>query len=272
MKTPIITVMKAPILTFFCLCILTLFSCNNESTNNILVLSKYPNSKIHTAINSINDSVYIFLTYFEDGTIKDSLPCKNGRINGIAREYTTDNMYGHVKYYTEYKDAVPYGFVKAYLLTGEKRCFGHANAFKFIGERIFYFKNGSVSAYSFYNMEGKECYFRKYSENGDSLQEVGDLIISLSNSEDTYKPGDTINLTAITATPPDLEINAYYGELNKHEGLFNPRLSKIENNSFMISLIAPETKGEYIGSMQLKVKNKKGNIRKVINYYRIWVR
>jgi hypothetical protein len=249
-----------------------LIGCNNSPKDKLIVLSKYPNKNIHTAINSISDSVFVYLIYFEDGSIKDSLPYKNGRLEGIAREYYIDNTTGPTKYYTSYVNSVPNGPARGFYNTGEIRWAGYAYGLNYIGEMIYYFKSGKISAYSYYNDYGEEKFFRKYNEAGDSLQEVGDFIISLKNFEDTYNPLDSIKFSCIVASPRDLKIQAYFGDLNKKQGIYNPHLAEINENIFEVNLIAPEKSGEYIGSLQIRIVNQKGKMRKLNNYFRIWVK
>jgi hypothetical protein len=228
--------------------------CGNNK--NELILSRYPSGKLENIIKKTNDSSFVYMRLTEDGNVVDSLPYVYGYLMGLVRTYENDNR-GALKVYTPYIENKPYGTQRAYYYeSGEKRFEGTVEGYNRKGEWRYYNKDGSLSAYIYYNKNYEESYFRKYGKDSIELQETGSIFAGVLDSKDWYSPGDSINIKMEVATPPDLDIKIRIGELSLKQGLINPIEKRIKFNRVNIETIAPKITGYYILTVEVTKTNK----------------
>jgi antitoxin component YwqK of YwqJK toxin-antitoxin module len=104
--------MKSIGLGVFFLIFQCVVSCKSKQTSTF---EYYPDGKIKSENRPINDSVSIFLRFYSNGNVRDSMTTLNGYLSGEARHFFEN---GKLRQVWTWKDGLPNGASKTYYESG----------------------------------------------------------------------------------------------------------------------------------------------------------
>lgn len=117
---------------------------------------------------------------------------------------------------------------------------------KQIGPSVYYYPNGKVELYCFFNEtgDGSIMYMREYNEKGELIDEKGTPIGVVYERGLRVNPRSYFDYTVITATPPNSEV-AIYTAIKKDTTGFVAREAYRVTDKMPLFRHFLETRGEY---------------------------
>ncbi|MCB2221230.1 MAG: hypothetical protein KQI35_12605 [Bacteroidetes bacterium] len=208
------------ILHIVILCLIMTWGCNQitrvqytDETDHQVEEERYGNGQLKSQTYLLNSqgTDYIYTSYYEDGTLMDSMVYKNNKLEGTRVYY--DQAIG-LKHIENFADGIMQGENKAIYNSGEISYAGFRHNGEKAGEWQFHYPDGRPITYEFYDSTGRLKYFRKYNESGSYQNSNGDVLIDAFLTHERIQVQDTVLLTLVTAVPPgcttSIELSALY--------------------------------------------------------------
>lgn len=142
---------------------------------------------------------YTQSSYYEDGTLKDSMSFVDAKLEGTKSYYDKSARLTH---YENYHNGIMQGVNEAIYDNGFFSYKGFRHNGQKAGEWIFRYPDGRPITYELYDSTGRLKYFRKFDENGNYQQSEGSVIIGADISASQMNRGDTVFLQLFVALPP----------------------------------------------------------------------
>ncbi|MCD4747531.1 MAG: hypothetical protein K8R58_14645 [Bacteroidales bacterium] len=255
-----------------------LFACNNNSIEKEFYNEKsqlvkqefYSNGNLKSSLTIIdkNKSEYLYIKYYDDGKIEDSAYYINDTISGLRKFYEKDLDLTHTEYY---KNGLLNGIDKAVYSSGIYSYKGQRLNNLKVGEWKFYFPDGNLITYEYFNDYGKIKYLRKYNEDGELLKSIGTGIVQIIVPQDSVFVGDTINTTIELVKPPNCEVNLSINNFDNNNNFINHKEYSVKESKILLRFTF-ETPGTYIKEAIWKIKDlKTGKIEQGKSSFRIYV-
>ncbi|MDQ6482179.1 hypothetical protein [Dyadobacter sp. LHD-138] len=201
--------------SFIILLVWTVVGLSSCSQKKDSILKYHPNGALKSEEISINDSLSLYRSYFEDGVLQSSVHSINGFVSGRARHYFEN---GKLAQDWELKNGLPNGKCVRYYPSG--------NIFTIIN----YKDSVNVGdAYQYYDMQGKKIkYLTNYSiVHGkkwvnwqiqyDSLGNVKKTTTKIKEiiAPSEIKLGDSLKLEFYLEYPQYPKTKVYYGDYDE---------------------------------------------------------
>ena len=172
-----------------------------NSEGQLVVEELYSESQPKSRIIYMDESKsdFIYVTYYEDGSVMDSARYVDDIIEGKRKYYDKSSDLTHIEHYQE---GFLHGINKAVYSNGTTSYEGYRYKGNKAGEWIFHYPAGGLITYEFYDTTGRLMYFRKYDENGNIIKTNGNPFIQIGDSVGL----DSLNsgiIKLILACPPE---------------------------------------------------------------------
>lgn len=161
----------------------------------------YSNGRLKSKTQRLNEAGtdYIYTSYYDDGTMMDSMVFADEKLEGVKTYYDQASGLTHIEHYLH---GIMQGENKAVYDNGVTSYQGFRQNGQKAGEWEFHYPDGRPITYEFYDSTGRLKYFRKYDENGAYQNSDGSVLIDAKISAETISIGDTVILQLLVARPP----------------------------------------------------------------------
>lgn len=215
-------------------------SCNSDTSQIKEIVTYYPNKSIAEKYYVKSDSIKEgqFISYYKNGSIKGKCFFKNDKLDSIYKVYYEDG---------KLEDSLNYS--KGYLF----------------GEQFYFYSNSTLRKYAVVDGFDDVIYVLIYDSLGNEIKREGmaispNIYCDVCNNHGKVNVGKTVLLNLMCSTPPDTEIEIYYGEILNPLGNLKKEKLSIKQNNAIAQEIAFTKKGVckfyFIGVL----KNKNGQI------------
>lgn len=196
------------------------------------------------------------------------LSCQNGETDKKAdvpnlREKIIERFTnGSIKSVIWYKDGKKDSIADWYHENGQLAVSSDYSNGKNIGETIFYYPNGMIQQYDFYNNQGQGIYHRKYSRKGEVLLEEG-ITIFVSSKDDwnNLRVDKEFSFFVFYAAPPNTENQIFVAEKSGSDSLEVIFEYKVERGTGKVPFFLYSFKEEghkklyFIGELRDTIRN-----------------
>jgi len=141
---------------------------------------------------------YRYMEFYRDGLLKDSAVFIEGRINGLHKFYDASSGLMH---FENYKNGVLNGPQKAVFSSGISSFEGYRKDNNKVGEWKFYYPDGNMITYEYYDSTGRLKYLKKYDQDGSILKTDGSGLIDVVLQRTDFKLQEPVEGYAIVAIP-----------------------------------------------------------------------
>lgn len=220
---------------FLLLLLLSFFSCTLKQKKNFVaknghqIIEQYygsGNLKSRTEYFNQDKTSYLYIAYYDDGKLMDSVQYIDGVPDGKRIYYDQKNDLTHVE---NYKDGLLDGVNSGTYGNGVTSFEGYRIKNEKAGEWNFHYPDGKPITYEFYDSSGRLLYFRKYDENGTYQNSNGSTIISVGLADKNLVKGDTVPVSVVSVIPPgcSTKLNVIITKGKNHsENIFSGFLTK----------------------------------------------
>lgn len=178
----------------------------------------------------------IFL-YYKNGNVNEQRSYLNGKVNGICKDFYEN---GKIESITYFFDDIQ------------------------VGDARFYFKDGGINLYNFFDFSGRNRIVREYDRSGKLITNIGNkLFIDSSYAiNDTLVSLDTFKMAILISHPPLVRLSIYGEELDSSNNILN----RIDINSKkpLVFLSLPISKGTHMVKIvcnQFDSANRKNRVK-----------
>lgn len=141
---------------------------------------------------------FTYMAFYRDGTMRDSSTFIDEKINGIRKYYESTSGLMHIE---NYKNGLLNGPQKAVFSSGISSFEGFRKDNKKVGEWKFFYPNGTLITYEYYDSTGRLKYFKKYDQDGSILKTDGSAIIEVVLPQRSFKTQQPVSGYATVAIP-----------------------------------------------------------------------
>lgn len=139
-----------------------------------------------------------YVVFYKDGLLKDSAMFVNGKITGLRKYYEASSGLLHLE---SYKNGILNGSQKAVFSSGISSFEGYRKDNQKVGEWKFFYPNGKLITYEYYDSTGRLKYFKKYDQNGANLKTDGTGLIEVVILQSDFKIQEPVVGYATVALP-----------------------------------------------------------------------
>jgi len=204
---------------------------HDDKTGNLVVKEWYSRNHIKSVKIFMDKSLknYIYASYNNDGTLKDSARYINDTVEGLRKYYEDGPGLMHSEYYVH---GIMNGIHKAEYKSGITSFEGYRKNNLMVGEWKFHFVNGNPITYEYYDSSGVMRYFKKYDENGNVVMTEGTGLILVRVEQATIKIFEPLKGIAEAAVPPGSETDLTIEEVSGSQYQKRQINANLENPRF----------------------------------------
>ncbi len=192
---------------FLLMFVLLITGCQNntieeytDKDGNQVIREWYNKSQIKSIkiFTNPEQTTYRYMVFYRDGLLKDSAMFVNGKITGLRKYYEASSGLIHLE---NYENGLLNGPQKAIFSSGVSSYEGFRKNNNKVGEWKFFYPNGKIITYEYYDSTGRLKYFKKYDQNGSNLKTDGDGLISVIIPQTTFRLKESVRGKALIALP-----------------------------------------------------------------------
>lgn len=203
--------------------VLILLGCTHKRIGNDSLVEYRTDKILDSVATFFNDTILhgYKKKYYKDGiTLRDSMPYNMGKRDGIYISYFRN---GKVQSKCNLKNDLPDGMTYWFYENGNKKSESYWIQGKQFGNAKFYFSDGNLDTYNFYDFQENVRYIKKYSEDGKVIKDEGSIIGQLLLEQDSFtvKMNKEIGVKICVSEPPDTKTTVFIGETNKQMKITN---------------------------------------------------
>jgi hypothetical protein len=242
--------------------LMLLFSCRNystkdydEKTGNLILKEWYSRNHQKSAKIYLDKSLrnYIYISWYNDGKLKDSARYLNDTVEGLRKYYEDGPGLMHLE---NYQHGLMNGPHRAEYNTGVTSFEGYRKNNIMVGEWIFHYLNGNPITYEFYDSSGSMRYFRKYDNTGTVLMTEGSGLIRVRPEKTAIRISEKLTGLIEAAVPPGTVTNLIIEEITGAQRSFGKFTTIIHYPKSAWSWVFNEP-GKRILKFTVEIKNLK---------------
>jgi hypothetical protein len=211
------------LLIFFASCWNYTTKYHDDKTGNLVVKEWFSRNHIKSVKIFMDKSLknYIYTSYNNDGSMKDSARYINDTVEGLRIYYEEGPGLMHSEYYVH---GIMNGIHKAEYKSGITSFEGYRKNNLMVGEWKFHFINGNPITYEYYDSSGVMKYFKKYDDNGNIVMTEGTGLILVRADQTSIKTYELLKGIVEVAIPPGSETDLTIEEITGSQ-YQNPKIN-----------------------------------------------
>lgn len=255
---------------YFSLLLITfvLFSCTRQSSIDDTVKIRktyFQNGNLKTEQQFKDDSIQhgFYRRYYKNTQLEIEIYYQNNKKHGKTSEYYENGKLKHTEYF---KNGMANGKAKWYSMEGKLMEESFFYDGKIIGEAILYYPNGDYKAYLYYDHLNRLMYRVDYNENREIVREKGTGFPIVFVNTYQISVGDTFKAEIVTINPPHADkLSLYVGEFVNADELRSKKAVKLNDGEYFYSKCW-NTPGEKKWGALLKIKSTFPNAKDSFQY------